>query len=66
MLVKRGWLAWIAGFRHDPVDLLRGGVDARLDTTMTLLDGGFGDELIGRSATEVAFDIGLKGWLVAF
>ena len=35
--VGEAWLAWIAAFGHDPVDLLRGGVDARLDTTMTLL-----------------------------
>jgi hypothetical protein len=30
--VGEAWLGWIATFGHDPVDLLRGGVDAGLDT----------------------------------
>ena len=59
-------LAWIAAFGDDPVDLLGGSLGARLNTAMALLDSGFGDELIGGSRPEVAFDIGLEAWLVAF
>src|ERR1700680_2633913 len=58
-------LARVAPIGHDPVDLARGHICARLDAAMAFLDGGFGDELFGGSGAKIVFDIGLEGWLVA-
>src|SRR5882672_5904484 len=47
-------LAWIASLGCNPVDLAGGGVGARLDPAMALLDDGlFADELVGRGGAEI-------------
>jgi hypothetical protein len=58
-------LAGIAAIGGDPIDLIGGGIDARLDAAMSFLDGGLGDQLDGRRGAKVVLDIGLQGGLVA-
>src|ERR1700693_6452104 len=58
-------LARVAPIGHDPVDLARGHICARLDAAMAFLVGGFGDELFGGSGAKIVSDIGLGGWLGA-
>src|SRR5271165_1687735 len=59
-------LARIASLGCYPVDFAGGGVGARLDPAMPLLDGGFGDEFGGGSGAEIVLDIGFECRLVAF
>jgi hypothetical protein len=58
-------LARIASLGCYPVDLAGGGVGARLDPAMSLLDGGFADEFIGGRGAEIVLDIGFERGLVA-
>ena len=58
-------LARIASLGCYPVDLAGGGVGARLDPAMPLLDGGFADEFIGGGGAEIVLDIGFERGLVA-
>ena len=59
-------LARIASLGCYPVDLAGGGVGARLDPAMPLLDGGFADEFIGGGGAEIVPDIRFESRLVAF
>ncbi len=59
-------LARIASLGCYPVDLAGGGVGARLDAAMSLLDGGFADEFVGGGGAEIVPDIGFERGLVAF
>ena len=46
-------LARIASLGCYPVDLAGGGVGARLDPAMSLLDSGFADEFVGGCGAEI-------------
>ena len=62
--VGEAWLAWIAAFGDDPVDLLRGGVEAGLDTAMPLLDGGLVTSLsAGALLKQLSTSASRVGWL---
>jgi hypothetical protein len=50
-------LARVASLRRYPVDLAGGGVSARLDPAMSLLDGGFADKFVGGRGAEIVLDI---------
>src|SRR3979490_1648599 len=58
-------LARVASLRRYPVDLAGGGVSARLDPAMSLLDGGFADKFVGGGGAEIVLDIGFERGLVA-
>src|ERR1700750_3136567 len=58
-------LTRIASLGCYPVDLAGGGVGARLDPAMSLLDGGFVDEFVRGCGAEIVLDIGFERGLVA-
>ena len=58
--------AWIFAIGCDPIDLVGGDIEPRLDTAMPLLDGRFTDEFGGGGGAEIILDIGFQRWLVGF
>jgi hypothetical protein len=58
-------LAWIAAIGCDPIELVGGGIDPRLDAAVLLFDGRFADEFGSRSGAEIILDIGFQRCSVA-
>src|ERR1700731_2130148 len=56
-------LARVASLRRYPVDLAGGGVSARLDPAMSLLDGGFADKFVGGGGAENSPRHRLRAWV---
>jgi hypothetical protein len=55
----------IVSIGYDPIDIDGSRIGARLDAPVALLEGGSGDELVGRCITEIALDIALQRCLIA-
>ena len=60
--VGEAGLAWITALGYDPIDLVGGGIEPRLDAAVPVLDDRFADEFGGRGSAEIISTSVLMHW----